>query len=1106
MEKAKHKLLLLSWLVISTAACIYAYSLLYNFHRGCDLISSNDEWEHQSMAVNYAKGHGLYKLGAYTDIKYYHIDSYDFTFPFLKKIFTEFPTEYYYRSCGFSFVAGTIYKITNTDPFNLRVFNFILIILSWIIICYSIYSISRNIKIFQTLLFLLPAFIISNFYFINLIGDDTLVIFSLSLVFFSLIKWARNPSPITTVLVTICLLFSIFIKSTLIFIPLFLFIFAFIFKEKKRAITVSSIIINSILFVIILFFSSKLNEKNKAYKYPEQEKFHKAVMSAVWTNKDSAFVREYNLSCKKITEFDYTKYKEVASYIFERTFYTKRNFFLTGQSLYLLIDGNNEACSGEVEKHIGSWKPFWKTTPQSYFYNYNGESSPYIEVIKFYLQKPFFIPLIMYKKLFAGYYWNYFFITLCILQLFICLWILIKPENTLNIVAIAASSILFHFVLQKLYLTPFIVVIFCISFLFLIKHLKLKTQEQRIIFFMPYFFIFYFLILTLLLYGIDRYTQIATGLTFVAIVSMLKFIKDKYKSDFPEMNQVTIIDLFVSHRKNIAFTFGVFLIFMLACILCKFGVSNTDEFLALVGIKNQRTTYCFDVVNILKYINYFGLEDVTLYNFRICKVFYNIFNFTLFTFLLHEIIRKQSTYYLKHFKMVLLFIVFAFFSFQFNRGIHYNDIIDTETIAAMLIAAHIYLYRSNKINYILILLNSVFAAILFITKFPLGLIASFIVFYMIWFINAKKIIKISLSFLYILLFTLLVFLYFKHTYGTLNALIENYRFFKTFFTKDRFYVYTIDIYIICSLIIITVLLNIFRKKIRPLLTPRKLAVFFGIFIITEACLFYYSHENRIAYLLYYVLVDAILYSLTIGIVTTVYFQLVRKKEYKKLLLFTFYCSFIFLCFWGSMTLQLVNLALHPLAYTFTILFGLFLLHKEHVLKYFVSLSAAFYILCSIFNPYIYNNQSVFKMNTKCIFPENETFYMNKTSAQYYKNIKQFLQPYKNSPILDFDFLNILYYSEIAPYLEPNFVDDQPSEISCNQLRYFKELNKGAVYPKLAISSLPIDANFYKCLDQYYNIKLGEIAYADFDPTSGYFKKITSNDSVYIHHIIVSTKN
>src|SRR4051812_22873296 len=127
------KYILLLWIVVSATACYFTYTHFYNIHRGCDLTSMNDEWEHQSMAVNYAKGYGLFKLGAYSSIKDYHLDAYDFTLPFLRKLMLN-PVEYYHRMCGFSVITGTLYRLTGTSPFYLRVFNFILVILSWLII------------------------------------------------------------------------------------------------------------------------------------------------------------------------------------------------------------------------------------------------------------------------------------------------------------------------------------------------------------------------------------------------------------------------------------------------------------------------------------------------------------------------------------------------------------------------------------------------------------------------------------------------------------------------------------------------------------------------------------------------------------------------------------------------------------------------------------------------------------------------------------------------------------------------------------------------------------------------------------------------------------
>jgi hypothetical protein len=486
---------------------------MYDIHRGCDMVSSNDEWEHQSLAVNYAKGYGLYKLGAYSSLDDYHIDACDATFPFLRKLFTDFPTEYYHRSAGFSIITGTLYQLTDTHPYNLRVFNFILIILSWLIICFAFYN---NAAYFNKLLAVLPVYIFFNFTYIDLIGDETLLIVTLSLVFFSFLKWINKPTIAYSIVLLTALLISIFIKTTLLFIPVFTLLIVGFLKLKRHFLLALGI--NVLLFAIILFFSKEINKRHQTYKYVNQTKFHTAMLKSDWSIKDSNFIKKYNVKFKDDVDFDFNLYKELAAYLFERQFYTKKQFLLSGQSLFLLIDGNNETCVHIPQKHIGSWMPLWKLYKSSFFYNYTEDQSAYTAIFKFYLSKPYYFPLIIYCKLYAGYHWNYLFLLLSITQLALSIFIFKKPDRIYKFILIILTSVVFHILLNQLYMTPILVFVFCITFYYIVSKLVAKKQEMQNAFQIPYYFIFYFLFLTLLMFGLNRYTCIANSMMLVALV------------------------------------------------------------------------------------------------------------------------------------------------------------------------------------------------------------------------------------------------------------------------------------------------------------------------------------------------------------------------------------------------------------------------------------------------------------------------------------------------------------------------------------------------------------------------------------------------------------
>ena len=511
-----NKYVILIWLLLSIALCFVIYTNTYSIHRGCDLVSENDEWEHQSMAVNYAKGFGAYKLGAFAPVSEYHIDACDATLPFLRKLFTKYPTEYYHRAAGFSIITGTLYQLTGTEPYYLRLFNFVLIILSWIITCFAFI---RHKKYFNLLLLALPVYICFNFFYIDQIGDEPLLIFSLSIVFFALINWVRKPNLLFTFFLLLSLSFSVFIKTTLLFMPVFTLLIVIGLRLKKQI--AGALFMNAILFAAVIIISGKINKKHQSYAYPNQQQFHTDMIKSDWSKEDSTFIKTYHLTYRDNVNFSIDLYKQLAAYLFERQFFTKKSFLLSGQSLFLLIDGNNETCIHVPAKNIGSWMPLWKLTKTSYFYTYTEDQSPYAAIAKFYLKKPYFFPLIVYCKLYAGYYWNYLFLLISALQLSLCILLLQRKNRLLKTVLIIGFSIILHILLRQLFLTPILVIGFLITSMLILIRFKNRLDRSVSIIYIPYLITFYFLFLTVLMFGLNRYTCIANSMSLLIIVFLL---------------------------------------------------------------------------------------------------------------------------------------------------------------------------------------------------------------------------------------------------------------------------------------------------------------------------------------------------------------------------------------------------------------------------------------------------------------------------------------------------------------------------------------------------------------------------------------------------------
>lgn len=501
------------YLVGSTILCLCLYLCLYDINRGADLTTQNDEWEHQSLAVNYAQGFGLFKLGGYADFKDYHIDSYDYAFPFIKKLFIKYPSEYYHRACGFSVITGTLYKITGNHPYNLRIFNFILILICWLIIYYSHYLFGNDKKLSTVILLALPVFIIINFPFIDLIGDDTLIVFSLSLVFISLLNWQNKPGYMSTLFLLIAILFSLFIKSTLFFIPVFLFIISLFYKKKHHIIF--SFIVNIFVMMIVLIFSVQLNKKHHNYNYVEQNKFHTDVIESEWNQEDNLFIKEYDLKYVPNKNNDFNSYKKIAAYLFERQFYTKRMFILSGQSWFLLIDGNNECAAALFDENNGNWAPQWKFFKKSFYYHYDENKSANKEIIKFYLHKPYLLPKIIYYKWLAAYTWCYLFIIAIGMQIVYYCTVRYNLKGRRKISILALFILLFLLIIRQLYLIPFMIPLFVIIYFKLRKDTNI---QQNSFYITSCSIVLYFIFLSTILFGLNRYSNIANSIYLLTII------------------------------------------------------------------------------------------------------------------------------------------------------------------------------------------------------------------------------------------------------------------------------------------------------------------------------------------------------------------------------------------------------------------------------------------------------------------------------------------------------------------------------------------------------------------------------------------------------------
>jgi len=505
-----------AYLIITTVVIIFVFKQQFNVGNEVRITTESDEWEHHSMAVNFAEGFGLYKLGGYAEFAEYHYTTFDFAFPFLRKLHEEFPSEYYHRNIGFSLVAGTIYRLTGNNVLFLRIFNVLLLLMSWVI-CIIALKHTANGKLSKWLILISPVLMFLCAEYINILGDDIYMIFWASLIFYQVFQWRTNPGVVNTVTLSLFLIMSLLFKSTLLLFPLVLPVFlvgtAF---SKKTALSLLTITGSIVIYVMV---SSVIVSNNYSAAEPyERDEFNTEMLAADWNADDSLYIDRYSLSCTNCgsMELDYfwNRYKVMATNLFDRQFYGSKKVILSGQSKYLLIDGNNNTLLSSDFQGFGSWMPLWNTDTSSFYYGYNFEISPVLKVIGFYWNNPAFLPVILFKKLNQGYGDNLPFIVLAWLQLIILVFLRLKAG--LRWALLSAAFVAFMLSLYFGFLGSLSVLVLAITIVILFR--SGYFGEDVVVMRILQTFIAYFILLTLILFGLNRYTELENCFVLSAIV------------------------------------------------------------------------------------------------------------------------------------------------------------------------------------------------------------------------------------------------------------------------------------------------------------------------------------------------------------------------------------------------------------------------------------------------------------------------------------------------------------------------------------------------------------------------------------------------------------
>jgi len=534
---------------------IFTYILFFfnHFNFSNDVQFNGDEIYHQSMAVNFIKGHGYPKVGGYEKFE-------EYKFILDKK--DEYSIEFYKNSAGpYSFskhpvyplFVAFIYFIFGINPIAVKYIQLIMIIIVSAFLPWLGYKF-WNKKGFISGLIASPVFIINNCNFVSNIFTEPLIVFTIFLIILAYLYYKQKNTIFSISILGIILGFGLLLKGSLIFIPALVFIYLIRQyrknRQKKILIHASLIVIITILTVLPwTIYANIKNQENviiakKGLEVLLNKNLSDEAKLAYINNKYQDETEVISMSenpNKKNSETDKNIIKR--KIVLQKIYLKSNSFFIfSTQSPTVLFDGNSDLkiSENDLKCSDGGIKG-WFSNKDCYYYHDNMEDSPPIlRVINFYCHFPnLFFKITARKVILSFFRLNFLWI---ILYLFVLESILNliskyvknrKINKAYHIFTLIGTSGILYFLFQFnppiptknsfiFYMVVFLVLVFStlINFKSNFKDITLCSPDIFNIIFIN------FLLITLVIFGFERQSSVINFiLTLTAIYYLLNFIE-----------------------------------------------------------------------------------------------------------------------------------------------------------------------------------------------------------------------------------------------------------------------------------------------------------------------------------------------------------------------------------------------------------------------------------------------------------------------------------------------------------------------------------------------------------------------------------------------------
>lgn len=236
-------------LLLLSIGLTIVYYLIFQFSARLDssCFIGGDTWEYQSMGVNFAKGHGINKFGAFEPLEVYK-----FTFGDENNVnsFKDIQSDNFRRTPGYPFFLGMVYKIFGVSVSAVKhVQLFLIAIIAGFIpllgrILHSRYG-------YITGLVAGPFIMLSSFRMSELIMTEALTAFALFTMLWVIAYYFKKQSITSSIILGAVTGVALLIKGALIFIPMILVMVMILEAVQSKSLQPTKAVLGMILGIAL---------------------------------------------------------------------------------------------------------------------------------------------------------------------------------------------------------------------------------------------------------------------------------------------------------------------------------------------------------------------------------------------------------------------------------------------------------------------------------------------------------------------------------------------------------------------------------------------------------------------------------------------------------------------------------------------------------------------------------------------------------------------------------------------------------------------------------------------------------------------------------------